>query len=104
MDRPADADPTAAQQGVYYRRPSPRQVETEIDLRGQRVDEALDRVEGLLNNASLASVEQVRIIHGRGTGVLRGAIREYLNRHPLVASAGSAADGSGDGVTVVDLK
>jgi DNA mismatch repair protein MutS2 len=104
LDRRADADPAAAQQGVYYRRPSPRQVVTELDLRGQRVDDALDRVEGLLNQASLGGAEQVRIIHGRGTGALRRAIREYLKGHPLVAAAGSAGDGSGDGVTVVELK
>ncbi|MFQ6030123.1 MAG: endonuclease MutS2, partial [Dehalococcoidia bacterium] len=71
LERPADVDPVSAQQGVYYRRPSPRQVPTEIDLRGQRVEEALDRVEGLLNDASLGGADQVRIIHGRGTGALR---------------------------------
>ena len=90
--------------GVYYRRPSPRQVKTELDLRGQRVDAALEQVENLLNQAALSGAAEIRIIHGRGTGALRRAVREYLQGHPLVASAGSSGDGSNDGVTVVELK
>ena len=90
--------------GVYYRRRSPRQVKTDLDLRGQRVDEALDKVETLLNEAALSGVAEVRIIHGRGTGALRNAIREYLRGHPLTASAGPGEEGANDGVTVVELK
>ena len=90
--------------GVYYRRPSPRQVKTDLDLRGHRVDEALDKVETLLNEAALSGVPEIRIIHGRGTGALRSAIREYLRGHPLTASSGPAEEGANDGVTVVELK
>ena len=90
--------------GVYYRRRSPRQVKTDLDLRGQRVDEALDKVETLLNEAALSGVSEVRIIHGRGTGALRSAVREYLRGHPLTASAGPEEEGANDGVTVVELK
>ena len=90
--------------GVYYRRPSPSQVKTELDLRGQRVDDALDQVENLLNQAALSGVPEVRIVHGRGTGALRSAIREYLRGHPLTASAGPEEEGANDGVTVVELK
>ena len=90
--------------GVYYRRPSPRQVKTDLDLRGQRVDAALEQVENLLNQAALSGVPQIRIIHGHGTGALRRAVREYLHGHPLVASAGSDGDGSNDGATLVELK
>ena len=90
--------------GVYYRRPSPRQVKTDLDLRGQRVDEALDKVETLLNEAALSGVPEIRIIHGRGTGALRSAIREYLRGHPLTASSGPAEEGANDGITVVELK
>ena len=90
--------------GVYYRRPSPRQVKTDLDLRGQRVDDALNQVETLLNEAALSGVPEIRIIHGRGTGALRSAIRQYLRGHPLTASAGPDADSANDGVTVVELK
>ena len=90
--------------GVYYRRPSPRQVKTDLDLRGQRVDAALEQVENLLNQAALSGVPQIRIIHGHGTGALRRAVREYLHGHPLVASAGSDGDGSNNGATLVELK
>jgi len=90
--------------GVYYRRPSPRQVKTDLDLRGHRVDEALDKVETLLNEAALSGVPEIRIIHGQGTGALRNAVREYLRGHPLAASSGPEAEGANDGVTVVELK
>ena len=90
--------------GVYYRRPSPRQVKTDLDLRGQRVEPALDQLENLLDQAALSGVAQIRIIHGQGTGALRRAVREHLHGHPLVAHAGPAAEQGGDGVTVVELK
>ena len=90
--------------GVYYRRPSPRQVNTDLDLRGHRVDEALDKVETLLNQAALSGVQEIRIIHGRGTGALRRAVREYVKGHPLTANSGPEEQGANDGVTVVELK
>jgi DNA mismatch repair protein MutS2 len=91
--------------GVYFSRPpSGRPAETEINLHGHRVDEALEKVEEFISNASLDGAFQVRIIHGRGTGALRRAIREYLTWHALVASVGPDDGPSGDGVTVVDLK
>ncbi len=90
--------------GVYYRRPSPRQVKTELDLRGQRVEPALDQLENLLNQAALSGAAQVRIIHGQGTGALRRAVREHLHGHSLVAHAGPAAENGNDGVTLVELK
>jgi DNA mismatch repair protein MutS2 len=90
--------------GVYYRRPSPRQVKTDLDLRGHRVDEALDKVETLLNQAALSGVPEIRIIHGQGTGALRSAVRDYLRGHPLTASSGPESEGANDGVTVVELK
>ena len=91
--------------GVYFSRPtSGRPAETEINLHGHRVDEALEKVEEFVGNASLDGAFQVRIIHGRGTGALRRAIGEYLTGHALVASFGPDDGPSGDGVTVVDLK
>ncbi|MBW7885237.1 MAG: endonuclease MutS2 [Caldilineaceae bacterium] len=76
----------------------------ELDLRGERVEEGLDRLERYLNDAYMARLPWVRIIHGHGTGAMRSAIREVLKRHPLVGSmrSGEANEG-GDGVTVVKL-
>ncbi|PKB78510.1 MAG: hypothetical protein BZY88_18015 [SAR202 cluster bacterium Io17-Chloro-G9] len=90
--------------GISVRRSSQRTAAGEIDLRGQRVDEALDKVEGILNDASLAGGNEIRIIHGRGTGALRHAIREYLDGHPLVESLAAGEGGGGEGVTVVALR
>lgn len=76
----------------------------EIHLRGLTVDEALGRLESYLDEAYLAGVESVRVVHGRGTGTLRRAVREFLGRHPLVSSFRPAEEfAGGDGVTVVEL-
>lgn len=76
----------------------------ELDLRGQTVDDALDKMEQYLDAAYLAAMPFVRIIHGKGTGRLRQAVREILQGNPYVASfdPGKAGEG-GDGVTVVHL-
>lgn len=77
----------------------------ELDLRGQRADEALDQLERYLDAAYLARLPYVRIIHGKGTGRLRQAVREALGPHPHVSSfeAGGVSEG-GDGVTVAKLQ
>ena len=76
----------------------------EIDLRGQRVHQALDQIEDLLRHGAAQDVDEVRIIHGKGTGILRTAVREYLSDHPLVKLATPDPENSGDGVTLVFLK
>ncbi len=114
LERPAPTHPPAARQRVYLaRRASPTNPSSasggsgqggEIDLRGLRVEESLERIEKFLNDATLDNVSPVRIIHGKGTGALRRAIWDYLASHPLVASSAPAEAPSGDGVTVVELK
>jgi DNA mismatch repair protein MutS2 len=76
----------------------------ELDLRGLRVEEAIPRLDKHLNDAYLAGLPSVRIIHGKGTGALRRAVREQLEGHPLVAShrPGDQHEG-GDGATVAEL-
>ncbi|GAP63343.1 DNA mismatch repair protein MutS2 [Ardenticatena maritima] len=76
----------------------------ELDLRGMRVDDMLPVLDKYLDDAYLAGVPSVRIIHGKGTGALRRAVREQLRNHPLVATfrPGDTTEG-GDGVTVVQL-
>lgn len=76
-----------------------------LDLRGYRAEEALSKTDKYLDDATVAGLESVSIIHGIGTGALRSAIRELLSEHPLVASfrSGSKEEG-GPGVTVVQLR
>ena len=76
----------------------------ELDLRGERVEEGLDRLERYLNDAYRARLPFIRIIHGHGTGAMKSAVRDVLKRHPLVGTmrAGEGNEG-GDGVTVVKL-
>jgi DNA mismatch repair protein MutS2 len=76
----------------------------ELDLRGLIVEDALDELERRLDAAYVSGLPMIRVIHGKGTGRLRDAIRQALNGHTLVASfeAGHSAEG-GDGVTVVRL-
>ena len=104
LERQAEGHPVAARQGVYLDRARRKNSRTELDLRGLRVDEALSRVDEALNDAALDGVDSVRLIHGKGTGALRRAIREYLEGHPLVMSAQNGEGPGGDGVTVAELE
>jgi DNA mismatch repair protein MutS2 len=81
-----------------------RTVASSLDLRGARVDEALDALGRYLDDAALAGLDQVVIIHGLGTGALRDAVRASAGAHPLVKSfrAGERGEG-GDGATIVRL-
>jgi len=82
----------------------PIQPAMELDLRGWRVEDALMRLERYLDDAYLSALPWVRIIHGRGTGALRKAVRETLSMHPLVSSFRSGGiDEGGDGVTLVEM-
>ena len=75
-----------------------------LDLRGMSAEDGIDKVESFLDEASLANLSPVYLIHGHGTGILRKAVRAYLKTSPYVSKfrAGEKTEG-GDGVTVVDL-
>ncbi|CAH2031881.1 endonuclease MutS2 [Trichlorobacter ammonificans] len=77
----------------------------ELNLIGKRVDDALTELEGFIDQAVLAGQRQVRIVHGMGSGALQRAVREFLGRHPQVASfrAGEPHEGR-DGATVAELE
>jgi len=76
----------------------------ELHLRRLNVDEALIKLDRCLNDAFMAGQHQVRVIHGKGTGTLRQAVREKLAQHPLVSSYRPASyREGGDGVTIVEL-
>ena len=80
-------------------------VPSEIDLRGMESIEAVSVVEQYLDNALMAKLSPVRIIHGKGTGALRTAIHQMLRRNKIVKSFRLGAFGEGEsGVTVVELK
>lgn len=76
-----------------------------LDLRGDRAEEALDKADKYLDDAALAGLGSVYIVHGKGTGVLREVVTEFLSDHPHIASfrLGNQNEG-GEGVTVVELK
>ena len=76
----------------------------EVHLRHLTVDEALLKLDKYLNDAFMTGLYQVRIIHGKGTGILCQVVREQLAKHPLVKSyrPGDYGEG-GNGVTIVEL-
>jgi len=80
------------------------QPQNEVHLRRLTIDEALFKLDRYLNDAFMAGLYQVRVIHGKGTGTLRQAVREQLARHPLVKSyrPGNYGEG-GAGVTIAEL-
>jgi len=83
---------------------SDKDAKPELYLRRLTVDEALFRLDRYLNDAFVAGLPIVRLIHGKGTGTLRQAVREELKNHPLVKSFRPAErEEGGDGATIVEL-
>jgi len=79
-------------------------VPIQLDLRGNTVQDALELLERHLDAASLSNLPWVHVVHGKGTGALRRAVRDLLRTHPLVKSYRSGEEGEGgDGLTVVTL-
>jgi DNA mismatch repair protein MutS2 len=84
--------------------PSGRAVPSRLDLRGKRADEVEVLLDAYLNEAALAYLNEVQIIHGYGTGTLRQIVRDFLTGHPLVRLFRTGGKGEGgDGVTVASL-
>jgi len=81
-----------------------RVISPELDLRGKRADEVEVVLDIYLNDAALANLSEVRIVHGIGTGTVRQIARDFLAAHPLVKSFRTGKqDEGGDGATVVSL-
>lgn len=79
-------------------------ISNTLDLRGYRVEDALDSLEFYLDKASLANLSPVSIIHGHGTGALKSAVRDFLSTSPYVAKFRPGEDTEGgDGVSIVDI-
>jgi DNA mismatch repair protein MutS2 len=83
--------------------PPPPDVAMNFDMRGWRAGDVADKLDRYLNDAYLAGLPFVRLIHGKGTGALRQVVRDVLGGHPLVASFGSGGADGGEGVTVARL-
>lgn len=82
-----------------------KSVESRIDLRGMDAEEACYRTDKYLDEAYMANLGEVTVVHGKGTGILRKAISDMLKKHPHVKSYRLGVYGEGgDGVTIVELK
>jgi DNA mismatch repair protein MutS2 len=86
-------------------RATARTLDTTVDVRGNRVDEAVIQVDRFLDESLLAGRDTIFIIHGHGTGALRTAVRQHLQGHKAIETyrPGEQSEG-GDGVTVAFLK
>jgi DNA mismatch repair protein MutS2 len=86
-------------------RATARTIDSTIDVRGQRVDEAVANVDRFLDESLMASRDTAFVVHGHGTGALRQAIRTHLAAHKAIDKfrPGEQSEG-GDGVTVAFLK
>ena len=83
--------------------PTPPPI-NEVHLRRLTVDEAFLKLDRYVHEAFMAGLYQVRVVHGKGTGTLRHAVREQLSKHPLVKSYRRGEYGEGEaGVTIVEL-
>ncbi len=102
QDTPADEEPTSSGIVAYDLAPAPST--TELHVRGMRPDDAIIEVNDFLDAAVRNGLESVRIVHGKGRGVLRRSIHEALQRNSVVKSHRDAEQRDGGlGVTVVDL-
>jgi DNA mismatch repair protein MutS2 len=101
---PTSPAPVSAGAGGDGGSPKRRAIPASLDVRGARVDEAVELLEDYLDRASTASAGRVTVIHGHGSGALRDAIRGLLAKHPLVQDwrPGDRGEG-GDGATIVSL-
>ena len=105
IDEPEITTPTLQRTGTgKIRMSKSASVSTEINLLGKTVDEAIAELDKYLDDAYIAHLKTVRIVHGKGTGALRKGVHNYLKRQKHVSSFRLAEFGEGDaGVTIVDL-
>ncbi len=98
--RPSRVSAESAEPAVRLNALARSDVSDELDVRGSRAQEAREAVRAFVDAASLAGLSSVRVIHGRGTGSVRAAVRDELDRHPLVDRRESEAQ---DGATLAHL-
>ena len=101
MRTPPPATYNSIQENISQKRLT---FKPDIDLRGMRGEEALQRVTTFLDEAAMLNYKEVRLLHGTGTGALRQLIRQFLSTNPLVASYhDEQVQLGGAGITVVHL-
>lgn len=94
-----DVKPVTTIKGSNYH------VKTELDLRGERYEDALLKLEKYIDDSLLAGYPRVSIIHGKGTGALRKGVQDFVKNHPNIASSRPGANGEGgSGVTVIEFR
>ena len=106
IDEPVITTPSLSRTGAgKIRMSKSASVSTEINLLGKTVDEAVAELDKYLDDAYIAHLKTVRIVHGKGTGALRKGVHNYLKRQKHVASYRLGEFGEGDaGVTIVEFK
>ena len=101
--QPANADPLRAPRPPKRPAPPP-DPGARCDIRGRTTDDAVPTVDGFLDHAYRAGRQRLEIVHGKGTGALRSAVRKHLRGHPLITGFETAPQNEGgDGVTIVHL-
>jgi DNA mismatch repair protein MutS2 len=104
VPEPISGPPPRDLEAEELRRRAAQRVSPSLDLHGERVEAALERLHAHLDDALLAGLEEVVIIHGVGTGALRRAVRDALREHPRVRGVrGGRRDEGGEGATVAEL-
>ncbi|MDD4873576.1 MAG: Smr/MutS family protein [Dehalococcoidales bacterium] len=80
------------------------QIHDEVYIRRMTIDEALSKLDKYLNDAFMAGIIRIKIVHGKGTGILRQVVHERLSKHPLVKfyRLGEYREGE-EGVTIAEL-
>jgi DNA mismatch repair protein MutS2 len=100
----ASPEPAKTTSSTPFHAPRPSSPGLELHLRGQIIEDALIELDSYLDTAYLSGLPWVRIVHGKGSGKLRGAVQDALATHPLVESYQQAPDREGgSGVTLVQL-
>lgn len=101
----ANAKQAPKQHATVLKRTRDTNIRNELDLRGANLEEALIEVDRFIDEAFLGNLGQIYIIHGKGTGILRTGIQDYLRKHKHVKShrLGNYGEG-GNGVTIAELK
>ena len=104
LEKVQNQEPEPEKKPTMVKRTKSTGLSSKLDLRGKRYEEAMAELDQYIDSALLAGYNQVTIVHGFGTGVIRKGVTKYLQRNPRVKSFGYApASSGGSGATIVDL-